>query len=460
MQTFDVVVLGAGSAGEWVAGGAADAGRSVAVAERLRVGGECPYLSCIPSKALLQSAHVRTQTRRATELGAASVPPVLDADGPAFATAVRRRDRLVHQRDDSDAAARLQDRGVTLIRGTGQVTGPGTLTVAGREIGYRDLVLCTGSRPVIPPIDGLADVPHWTSDQALSATDLPASLVVLGGGAVGCELAQAYAGFGTQVTLLEMAGQLAGNEDPVIAAELARVLRDSGVRVRTGVSVRGAHRTATGARLVLADGPAVEADLIIVAAGRRPVTDDLGLDRLGITPADSGALTVDAHGRVEGQAHVWAAGDVTGIAPYTHGANYQARIVTENLLGGDRPADYRAIPRVMYTEPPLAGVGLTADQARERGLDVLTASMDLSHLPRNSTDGAAGGRLVLVADRARGVLVGASAIGPAADSWISEASIAIRAEVPVPVLAQVVHPFPSYAEAYEIPLRELAERLA
>jgi pyruvate/2-oxoglutarate dehydrogenase complex dihydrolipoamide dehydrogenase (E3) component len=473
-MVFDVVVLGAGSAGEWVAGGIADRGGSVALVEPLRVGGECPYAACIPSKAMLASAHARGQARRLAELGGAAEPPALGADRPAFGAAVRRRDDLSHHGDDSGAAASITGRGVTLLRGTGRITGPGRVAVAvagppaggpaaghgpagGAEISYRDLVVATGSSPVIPPIDGLAGVPAWTSDQALTAPDYPASVLILGGGAVGCELAQAYAGLGVAVTLVDPGGQLAGDEEAAVAAGLAAVLRDSGISVRTGTSaVKAEPGRDGGARVLLDDGSAVEAGRIILAAGRAPATAGLGLEAIGVTPKESGALSVDAHCRVTGQPHVWAAGDVTGVAPYTHGANYQARVVTDNLLGGSATADYRAIPRVIYTEPPLAAVGLTEAQARAAGLDVAAATADVSKLARAATDGSAAGRLVLVADRARGVLVGASALGPGADGWIMEAVVAIRGQVPLSVLADVVHPFPTFAQAYEVPLRDLA----
>jgi pyruvate/2-oxoglutarate dehydrogenase complex dihydrolipoamide dehydrogenase (E3) component len=460
MQVFDVVVLGAGSAGEWVAGGIADEGGSVALIEALRVGGECPYVACIPSKAMLQSAHARRQARYLEDLGGAAAPPGLDADGPAFGAAVRRRDKLSSGRDDSDAARSIVKRGVTLLRGTGRIARPGAIEVGAKEIGYRDLVVATGSMPVIPSIDGLDAVPAWTSDQALSAPERPPSLLILGGGAVGSELAQAYAGFGVSVTLVEAAGQLIGNEDARIAADLAAALRSSGVTVRLGVSVTRLELTAGRmARALLSDGTAIEASRVVLAVGRAPATGGLGLEAIGVTPTDAGALRVDDRCRVEGQEHVWAAGDVTGIAPYTHGANYQARIVTENLLGGSRTADYRAIPRVVYTEPPLASVGLTEKKAREAGIDVMTATADVSQMARAATDGAAAGRLVLTADRARGVLIGAAAVGPHADDWICEATVAIRACVPLAVLADVVHPFPTYAQAYEVPLRDLAARL-
>lgn len=457
---FDVVVLGAGSAGEWVGGAVADAGRSVALVEKLRVGGECPYVSCIPSKAMLRSAHARAAARRVADLGGASGPVRLGADRGAFRAAVRRRDELSGQRDDSEAAASLQDRGVTLIRGSGRMTGPGHVDAGGRKLAYRDLVVATGSRPAIPPVDGLADVPVWTSDQALSAAGYPASVIILGGGAVGCELAQVYAGFGVRVTLVEPAGQLAGGEEPDIAGELGKALQAAGVSLRIGTAAARAERTAAGtACVVLQDGSAVEADRVILAAGREPVTSDLGLETIGVTVQETGALRVDDHCRVQGQEHVWAAGDVTGIAPYTHGANYQGRIVADNLLGGSATADYTAIPRVIYTDPPLAGVGLTESQAREAGLDVVVAATDLEELARSSTDGSGGGRLILVADRQQGVLVGAAAVGTGADDWISEASVAIRGQVPLRVLADVVHPFPTNAQAYEVPLRELTGQL-
>jgi dihydrolipoamide dehydrogenase len=461
MQTFDVAVLGAGSAGEWIAGGVADKGGSVVLVEALRVGGECPYVACIPSKAMLRSAHARVQARHLTDLGGASVSPGLDEDRDAFRAAVRRRDRLSGAGDDSGAAASIERRGVTLVRGTGRISRPGVIDVAGREFGYRDLVVATGSSPVIPPVEGLDAVPAWTSDQALSAPEYPVSVIVLGGGAVGSELAQAYAGFGVRVSLVEAAGQLAGHEDPRIAAELAAVLRGDGVDVRLGAQVTRMEVTGDGgARALLAGGTAIEAGRVILAAGRAPATKGLGLHSIGVTTAESGALRVDDHCRIEGQAHAWAAGDVTAIAPYTHGANYQARVVTENLLGGSRAADYRAMPRVIYTDPPLASVGMTERQAREAGIEVTTATIDISQVARSSTDGASAGQLVLVADRAHGVLIGACAIGPAADEWISEATLAILTRVPITLLADVVHPFPTFCEVYEIPLRQLAAELA
>jgi pyruvate/2-oxoglutarate dehydrogenase complex dihydrolipoamide dehydrogenase (E3) component len=457
METYDVVVLGAGSGGENVARTLAEAGRSVALVEALRVGGECPYVACIPSKAMLRSAAARHDAARLPELGGASVTPDLDEPADAYRAAARRRDDLGEHRDDTEAAKGIEAAGVTLVRGRGRVARPGVVEVDGRELAYTDLVVATGSSPVVPDLDGLDSVPTWTSDEALAAPDRPATLLVLGGGAVGCELSQLHVRFGTTVTLVEAGPQLAGKEEPSIAALLAQALREDGIDVRTSVEAERFERTADGrARAHLSDGTTVEADRVLVATGRAPRTRDLGLDLLGVQPGDDGALRVDGHCRVAGQQHVWAVGDVTGIAPYTHAANYQARIVAANLLGGDRTADYLAIPRAVYTEPAVASVGTAEAQARDEGVDAVTAVMDLADVARSSTDGTGGGRLVLTADRTAGVLIGAAAIGARADEWLAEATLAIRARVPLSVLADVVHAFPTFGEAYEPPLRELA----
>lgn len=460
-EPFDVVVVGAGSAGEYVAGDLADCGRSVALVEANRVGGECPYTACIPSKAMLRAAEARSEARRLPEQGGSAHAPDLGDDGAAYRRAAARRDDLASHRDDGAAAADLAGRGVTLVRGCGRLVGHTTVAVAGRTLRGSDLVLATGSRPALPPVDGLAGPATWTSDEALATTERPAALLVLGGGAVGCEIAQAHAAFGTRVVLVEMSGQLLGPEDPTISAALADELRRSGVDVRLQVQAERVDATAEGATVRLSDGSTVEVERVVAASGRAPRTDDLGLAEIGVEPGDGGEIRVDDQCRVVGHRHLWAAGDVTAIAPFTHTADYQARVVVANIRGGPDQhvtADYRAIPRVVYTSPPVASVGRTAEQARADDVDVLTADADLADLPRTSTEGTGGGRLVLTADRARGVLIGAAALGPRADDWIGEAVLAIRAQVPLAVLADVVHPFPTFSQVYEVPLRELAAR--
>lgn len=457
MEQFEVVVLGAGSAGEVLATLLAQAGRSVAVVEGLRVGGECPYVACMPSKVMLHSAQ-RWAEQRA---GRAGVAPGPLSDGAAaehdraFADAVSRRDAVTQGGQDRTAAENLEEAGVTLVRGHGVLTTAGRLSVAGRELQWTDLVLATGSRPVRPPVDGLAQVATWTSDEALLARDRPASLLVLGGGAVGCELAQVYARFGVPTVLVEAGPQLAGAEEPAVAAALAAALTADGVQVRTGTTLLRVRQTEAGlAQAWLSDGSTLTVHRLLLATGRTASTDGLGLARLGIEPQDNGAVAVDDQCRVRGQDHVWAVGDVTGLAPYTHGANYQARLVADNLLGRPRRADYRAMPRAIFTDPSVASVGVTQAQARERGIDAIVASTDLAEVARTLVEGG-GGRLVLTADRARGVLIGAAVIGPQAAEWLAEAVLAVRAQVPLSLLTEVVHPFPSFAEAYEPALRDL-----
>jgi len=453
---FEIVVLGAGSAGESIANNLAEHGRRVALVESNRVGGDCPYVACVPSKAMLRSAEVRNLLRRAPTFGATAVAPSLGEASAAFGAAVARRDELSHHLDDTGASTDLADHGVVLLRGRGRVTGPGRLDVDGSDYEWHHLVVATGSSPTIPAIDGLSDLEVWTSDQALSSPDLPRSLLVLGGGAVGCELAQIYAGFGVAVTLIETAEHLAPREEPAVGAALADVLRADGVAVLTGVSARSAEAAAGGVRVTLDDGLTIEADRILVAAGRAPNVEGVGLELLGITAGAKG-IDTEPTGRVAGQTHVWAAGDVTGVAPYTHTANYQARLVTANILGGAAVADYRAIPRVIYTVPPVAAVGRTSSEARDAGLRVTTATVKMSTTARSATDGTPEGCIVLIADPARQVLVGAAAIGAHADEWLGEATLAIRAEIPLSVLTDVVHAFPTFSEALEPALRELRE---
>jgi dihydrolipoamide dehydrogenase len=463
MEHFDVVVLGAGSAGEWFVPGLP--GRRVAVVEEARVGGECPYVACVPSKALLRAAHVRRLAGAAHRYGAASAPLALDDPRAAFAAAVARRELVAEYRDDAGSAARIVDAGGTLFRGRGRIAGPGQLEVAGPEgrqvLAWDQLVIGTGSRAAVPPIPGLETIPTWTSDEALSSEELPGRLAVVGGGAVGCELAQVYAAFGAGVTLIEAADRLLPAEEPFAGAALTVALAAEGIDVRAGTTVTAARASGeANALLELSDGTTLSVDRVLLATGRRPAVEDIGLETLGIEVRPGVPLAVDEHCRVVGLDNVWAAGDVTGVAPFTHTANYQARVVLANLLGRDVTADYRAIPRAVYTDPAVAAVGLTAAQAEERGLEVGVATMAIGETGRAWTEGVEDGELRLVADLRAGVLVGAAAIGPAVDEWIGEAALAIRAGVPLAVLADLVHPFPTFAEAYEPPLRTLADEAA
>ncbi len=397
--------------------------------EQRLLGGDCPYFACMPSKALLHDARQHS---------------LWDA-------AVRRRDEVAAQRDDSTVADRFADLGITVLRGRGAITGPGTLSVAGVEVRWTDLVINTGSVPIVPPIDGLDSVPTWTSDQALSSPELPGRLTVLGGGPVGCELSQAYAGFGSRVTLVEALDRLLAAEPEFVGTAVAEALRADGVDVRTGVSLDAVDN----GRLLLADGSGLDTDRVLLAVGRRPAVRDIGLETLGIPTG--GALEVDAGCRVE--EHVWAIGDVTGVAPLTHTANYQARVAVETLLGRPAVADYRAIPRAVYTTPAVFAVGLTPDKARAQGIAVTVESNSVSNTARAFAEGITeAGQIELYADLARGVLVGAAGVGTDADSWLAETTLAVRAGVPLAIYADVVHAFPTWGEVLEPPLRRLAAK--
>ncbi len=454
MDRFDVVILGAGSAGENLANLLAAGGKSVAIVEAGRVGGECGFVACVPSKVLLRAAEIRLLLREAPRLGA-TAHPLDPGDGAvAYAVAVGRRDAIVPD-DDSFGARQFAESGVTLVRGRGTILRPGVVGVGGRELGYTDLVIATGSSPTIPPIDGLAEVPTWTSDQALTSPLRPASLIVLGGGAVGCELAQVYAAFGTAVTLVQSASQLLPREEPTIAAILADVLRANGVAVRLDTKAVRASASNGGLTLEVDAGPALHAERLLLAVGRDPRVADLGLERLGIESGEGGGLTIDEYCRVRGQEHVWSGGDVAGIEPYTHTAAYHAKIMAANLLGRPKKVDHCAIPRAVYTTPTVSGTGLTAALAREQGYEIDTVGIDLRETARGETEGTTHGRLELIADKRRGVLLGASAIGPHADAWLGEATLAIRAEVPLELLGEVVRAFPTFNEAYTDALEQL-----
>jgi len=425
MDSSDVVVIGGGTAGAEVALRAAQSGKNVTLVEAGLVGGEAPYLADAPSAALIESARL----------------------GESWEQAVTRRDAITSRLDDSAAARRLADAGVTVRRGTATVTAPGEVTFdagdAAPPFRYKNLVIATGSEPIAPPIEGLVDVQPWTTAEALSGPDLPRRLVVLGGGPSGCELAQMYASFGSQVTLAEAEERLLPAEPAFVGELLAAALRRSGVDVKLGSAATKAERVGDGVAVALADGTRIEADRVLLATGRRPRLSGLGLDALGLDSLGAGELEpgqpipVDASGKVaEG---VWAAGDCTGTG-HTHIAAYTARVVAANLTGTASEADYGALPRVVYTAPSVYTVGIT------EGDGLLTAAADT------------GGHVELYADEESGILVGAAAIGPGTADWMAEVTLAIRAKVPIAVLADVVHASEAHGSALEAPLRTLASR--
>jgi dihydrolipoamide dehydrogenase len=444
MGAFDVVVLGGGTAGVHVATEAAAGGKSVAVVEAGLIGGESPYLACLPSNSLLLSA----------------------ARGEAWEDAVARRDEVTGGLDDSGPARRLADAGVTVIRGTGRIIRPGAVevTLASGEgddpakvpLTYADLVIATGCEPVAPPIEGLADILAWTTAESLCSPDLPRRLIVLGGGPAGCELTQIYAAFGSQVTLVEAEPGLLPSE-PAFAGEiLAAALRRAGAEICLGAAATKAERSNDGLTLALADGTRIDADRLLLASGRRPRLSGLGLDALGLNLTPGMALPTTTTCQVtgtddppDGAGRVWAAGDVTGTT-HTHASLYQARVVAANIMGQRREADYSAIPRSVFTTPSVFAVGIVP----RAGDGLTTVRADLGDTARGYLNAGDVGAVELYASG--GVLVGAVAVGPDAAGWMGEVTLAIRAKVPAAILADVVHAFPTYGEALETALRELA----
>lgn len=455
MKHFDVVVLGAGSAGELIANDLASSGKSVALVEKLRVGGECAYVSCVPSKAMLKSAQVRDEAKNIVSFGGASLELELDSDADAFLTATHRRDQISENRDDSSAAANSIELGVNLFRGEGNFLNATTLRVNDDDISWSNLVLATGSHASIPDVQGIKDIEFWTSDVALSQTGLPKSVAIIGGGPVGCELAEIYAAFGTDTKLLQFGAQLADKEHPVIAEKLAENLEARGVSVQLNTNVVRLEKFLDQqTRVHLEDGTTIDVERVIVATGRKPTTSGFNLEVLELELEKSGALKVDEYCRAVGHTNIWAAGDVTGIAPYTHTANYQGMIIVNNIEKLSMPASYDAIPRAIYTNPPVVSVGKSFDF--DAKTITVQAQNEISNTARYLTDGGPGGLVILVADRAKGILIGASAIGPRADDWMSEVVLAIHAKIPIRVLADLVHGFPTYGEVLTKPLRELA----
>lgn len=450
MEHLDAVVVGMGPGGETVADRLLRAGRRVAVVEEDLIGGECAYYACIPTKTLLRSPEVREE---------AATAPGLDRPRLDWPELRGHRDEMIRHLDDSAQERGYRDRGAQVLRGRARIAGrdPWRLEVAGRECTADHVVVATGSEPVRPPIEGLDTLDAstlWTSREAATLTDVPRRTLVVGGGAVAVELAQLLARTGSAVTVVQRGEHLVDREEPRLGELVAEQLARDGVTVHLGAEVASVEREGSGVVAALDSGGRVETDVLVLATGRRPRADGLGLEEAGVE-LEGAALPVDRHCRV--RPGLWGVGDVTGVSMFTHVAKYQGRVVADNILGAARTADYTGVPRVLFTFPETAGVGLTARQAQERGIDTATAEVDLPEMLArpwtHSTDPR--GTLGLVADRDRGVLVGAWAFAPQAAEWIHTAALAVRAGIPIRVLLDAIPQFPTFNEAYTVALEQL-----
>jgi pyruvate/2-oxoglutarate dehydrogenase complex dihydrolipoamide dehydrogenase (E3) component len=440
VEQVDVVVIGMGPGGEDLAERLAETHLDVIGIDQRLVGGECPYFGCIPSKMMIRAANSLAEGRRIP--GIAGDSRVMSDWAPV---AARIRNEATDDWNDQVAVDRFEGKGGRFVRGHGRLIGPKTVAVGDREFeARRAIVLNTGTDPAIPPIPGLAGTPLWTNREAIQATEVPASLIVLGGGAIGVELAQVFARFGSHVTVVEAAPHLVPFEEPDAGALLADVFAREGIDVRVGVSATAVRHDGAGFSVDLADGKTVQAEQLIVATGRKVDLGAVGLDTVGVD-ITLHAVPVDERMRVA--PGIWAIGDMTGKGAFTHMSMYQADIAIADILGaeGVTAAEYDAVPRVTFTDPEIGSVGMTQAQATKAGIDVLVGRAALPSTARGWIHGPGNDGLIrLIADADRGVLVGATTMGPSGGEVLSALVVAVHAAVPLERLRSMIYAYPTF----------------